>query len=53
LLTLDLFGVLSLVYGESMVKVVRFIRERTPFTLVVYGAYIYFVHVLLEWLQIF
>ncbi|MEM2509895.1 MAG: hypothetical protein QXY40_03490 [Candidatus Methanomethylicia archaeon] len=25
-----------------MSKVVRFVRERTPFTLVVYGAYIYF-----------
>jgi len=35
-------GVLFLVYGESMVKVVKFVRERTPFILVVYGAYIYF-----------
>ncbi|MEM1545039.1 MAG: hypothetical protein QXY40_02030 [Candidatus Methanomethylicia archaeon] len=25
-----------------MVKVVKFVRERTPFILVVYGAYIYF-----------
>ncbi|MEM2193673.1 MAG: hypothetical protein QW803_04335 [Candidatus Methanomethylicia archaeon] len=25
-----------------MVKVIKFVRERTPFTLVVYGAYIYF-----------
>ncbi|MEM2193518.1 MAG: hypothetical protein QXY40_03295 [Candidatus Methanomethylicia archaeon] len=33
-----------------MVKVVRFIRERTPFTLVVYYLYIF---VLLEWLRIF
>ena len=35
-------GALSLIYGESMVKVVKFVRERTPFTLVVYDAYIYF-----------
>ncbi|MEM2194332.1 MAG: hypothetical protein QW534_04345 [Candidatus Methanomethylicia archaeon] len=32
-----------------MVKVVRFVRERTSFTLVVYCLYIF---VLLEWLRI-
>jgi len=35
-------GVLSLIYGVSMSKVVKFVRERTPFILVVYGAYICF-----------
>jgi hypothetical protein len=35
-------GVLSLNYGETMSKVIRFVRERTPFILIIYGAYIYF-----------
>jgi hypothetical protein len=35
-------GVSLLIYGETMSKVVRFIRERNPFILIVYGAYIYF-----------
>gem|GEM_PF-2010655 len=34
-----------------MVKVVKFVRERTPFTLVVMMLTYIFVH--LEWLQIF
>gem|GEM_PF-2640922 len=35
-------GVLSLNYGETMSKAIRFVRERTPFILIIYGAYIYF-----------
>ena len=36
MLTLALFeSFLFPIYGESMVKVVRFVREGTPFTLVV------------------
>ena len=35
-------GVLSLNYGDFMSKVIRFVRERTPYILIVYGAYIYF-----------
>jgi len=35
-------GVLSLNYDETMSKAIRFVRERTPFILIIYGAYIYF-----------
>ena len=34
--------VLSLNYGETMSKVIRFVREGSPYILVVYGAYLYF-----------
>jgi hypothetical protein len=46
-------GVSLLIYGDSMSKVIKFIRERTPFILVVYGAYIYFHSYSRELLQIF
>jgi len=45
--------VFLLIYGETMSKVIKFVRERTPFILIVYGAYIYFVRTLRELLQIF
>jgi len=37
-----IWGGSLLIYGETMSKVIRFVRERNPFILVVYGAYIYF-----------